>query len=134
MEKTASNRRIRALQTRTLECKKLNFMNQISLEMGLSKRVLNYGFTILIFQISSWSIYLLSGIKRSNSITQWNIIEVLLSEHSGLLEMIITVDLYFRFEIVMAYGLSRSVIRILCSLGMKEVEERWIWWGALTLM
>ena len=126
--------KIRALQTRRLECKKLNFMNQISLEMGLSKRVLNYGFTILSFQISSWSIYLLSGIKRSNSITQWNIIEVLLSEHSGLLEMIITVDLYFRFEIVMAYGLSRSVIRILCSLGMKEVEERWIWWGALTLM
>ncbi|KAF2601915.1 hypothetical protein F2Q70_00026283 [Brassica cretica] len=34
----------------------------------------------------------------------------------------------------MAYGLSRSVIRILCSLGMNEVEERWIWWGALTLM
>lgn len=48
--------------------------------------------------------------------------------------MIITVDLYFRFEIVMAYGLSRSVIRILCSLGMNEVEEQWIWWGALTLM
>lgn len=125
-------------------------MNQMSLVLGLSNRVVSYGFKLLVFQISSWSIYLLSGIMGfiesgcwcclwlsvvfSRLFDHWNNTEVYSYWYSGLLEIIITVESYVWFAFVLVYGLPRSRTRILCKVGLENDREQWIWWWARTFL
>ena len=125
-------------------------MNQMSLVLGLSNGVFSYGFKLLVFQISSWSIYLLSGIMGfiesgcwcclwlsvvfSRLFDHWNNTEVYSYWYSGLLEIIITVESYVWFAFVLVYGLPRSRTRILCKVGLENDREQWIWWRARTFL
>ncbi|KAF3574553.1 hypothetical protein F2Q69_00061357 [Brassica cretica] len=60
--------------------------------------------------------------------------DVVKKQGTRLLEIIITVESYFRFAFVLVYGLSRTVTRILCKVGLEKDGEQWIQWWAQTLL